>query len=110
MFKPTKPTSTFKKVETKFNTKTSNYVIKVRKKRQDPDVSDQLQPHSYAVTKIIDSEDEAKLLIKNKPQKSLNMDEVKLNQPVGDLSGDTKLNDTSKMYGDLRLSKLLPCH
>ena len=45
VFKPTKPTSTFKKVETKFNTKTSDYVIKVRKKRQDPDLSDQLQPH-----------------------------------------------------------------
>ena len=37
--------SNLKIEETKFKTNTSYYVIKMRKKRQDPDVPDQKQPH-----------------------------------------------------------------
>ena len=40
-----------KRAEAKFRTKTSDYVIKMRQKRQDEDVPDQKQPHPYQLNK-----------------------------------------------------------
>mgnify|MGYP006061724809 CR=1 FL=1 len=41
VFKATEPPTNMKRVENQFKTKTSDYVIKVRLKCQDPDVPDQ---------------------------------------------------------------------
>ena len=43
VFKATEPPTNMKRVENQFKTKTSDYVIKVRLKCQDPDVPDQPQ-------------------------------------------------------------------